>query len=81
MTEDRHNNGTGEFLCGAESKRMFTHDRASRFAREMRRKKNSNHAPYRCRSCGFFHIGSSDSRRQHRRRRTRDARRPSGGAR
>jgi len=74
MTNTLHRNGTGEFRCKAENKKMFTHDRATRYARQMRRTKDSNHAVYHCGACGYFHIGSSDSRRSHRRRRHRDTR-------
>ena len=81
MNRTTHTNGTGEYLCDAESKKMFTHDLASRFAREMRRRLNSNHAPYRCVSCGYFHIGSLDSRRQQPRRRPRRNNRRPGGTR
>lgn len=74
MTNTLHPNGTGAFLCEAESKKMFTHDRATRHARQMRRIKESNHAAYHCGACGYSHIGSSDSRRSRGRRRHRDTR-------
>ncbi len=74
MTNTLHPNGTGAFVCEAESKKMFTHDLATRHARQMRRAKDSNHAAYHCGACGYSHIGSSDSRRSRRRRRHRDAR-------
>jgi hypothetical protein len=71
MNNSFHNTGTEARICAVENKKMFSHALAVKYALQMRRTKNTNHAPYYCRACAHFHIGSSESRRQRRRRRYR----------
>lgn len=48
--------------CVASGKMMFEYTHASKFARMLRQTHDTNHRAYHCKSCGWFHVGSSISR-------------------
>jgi len=56
--------------CTQTGKRRFTFDGAHKVARTLRRRQGTNHAPYRCTSCGDWHVGSSETGRHSRRTET-----------
>ena len=48
-------------VCENTGKKCFYYKDASRVARYERRRHHSNHHPYLCKSCGDFHVGSSEN--------------------
>jgi hypothetical protein len=50
--------------CLVTKKKMFDLVTARAVSKDMRRHKGTNHHPYHCPSCQFWHVGSSEIRRQ-----------------
>jgi len=63
LDKNKLENFTYEKICGATGKKRYFHSKATKDSKHMRGRFDSNHAPYRCRHCGYFHIGSSESPR------------------
>ena len=59
IDKNRIENFTYEMICGATGKKKYFHSKAKKDSKHMRSRFDSNHAPYRCRHCGYFHIGST----------------------
>lgn len=47
-------------ICPRTGKKRFRFTDADRVAILHRRRRGTNHHPYRCSDCGDFHVGSSD---------------------
>jgi len=47
-------------LCFRASKKCFRHADAAKVAQLLRRRHDTNHHPYHCEACGWWHVGSSE---------------------
>ena len=63
---------TNDKVCRVTGKKMYFHEDAKKESKYMRGRFDSNHAPYRCGHCTYFHVGSTASRRQSSRRQRSD---------
>ena len=50
--------------CLVTRKKMFDRATAEAVSKDLRRRKETNHHPYFCHNCQFWHVGSSEIRRQ-----------------
>jgi len=63
LDQNRLENFTHEMICGTTGKKKYFYSKATRDSKYMRSRFDSNHAPFRCKYCGYFHIGSSEGPR------------------
>jgi hypothetical protein len=50
--------------CLVTNKKMFDQVTAQAVSKDIRRNHDTNHHPYQCPSCRYWHVGSSEIRRQ-----------------
>ena len=63
LGKNRRHEYAHENTCQVAGKKKYKFAKATRDSKKIRSKYESNHAPYRCKYCTYFHIGSSTSQR------------------